>query len=527
MEKATKNINFNASLSELQDRISSLEATVSDLRNQLTLKEERIQKLLRQLFGCSSERRVLSEQSSAEQLSLDLGEASPPPSTTTESTTEVKGHKRCSSKLVVEGILESDGKYPAELPRVEEILDEGEEAGQIIFRKETERLEIEPPRLFVRKIIRIVRKNDEGIISQPAVPEVITARSTVGPSFLAYIIVSKLLWHLPLNRQEQMLKQYGIKISRDRLIRYVIDVSKLLRPLYELLIKYILEQRQVFADETPVLVGKRGESKSSYTKSYFWPLLGGNQIAVFYSADRRGAKVIEKLKKFCGFLQVDGYRVYEQVSGLNDKLRLVFCWAHARRYFFDAEQHYPDIAKEALRYIQALYRVEAMCKRKKTNAEDTLRLRTRYSKRILVLFKVQLNKWALDRSILPKSSLAIAIKYTLKRWQGLTIYATDPILSIDSNAIERAIRYIALGRRNWMFCASEIGAEALAILYSLVLSSKMCGLNPYEYLKDVLSRIAELNQKDLHLLLPMNWKPLNRPTEQADAQPFHRTCRVI
>lgn len=526
MKTTTENTESNASLSELQDKISSLEATVSDLRNQLTLRDERIQKLLRQLFGCSSERRVLSEKGGAEQLSLDLGETPASPSVVTESTTEIKSHRRRSGKLVVEGILDTDGKFPSELPRVEEILDDGEEAGQILFRKETERLEIEPPRLFVRKIIRIVRKNDDGIISQPTVPEVITARSTVGPSFLAYIIVSKLLWHLPLNRQEQMLKQYGIKLSRDRLIRYVIDVAQLLRPLHELLIKYILEQRQVFADETPVLVGKRGKGKNSYTKSYFWPLLGGNQIAIFYSADRRGAKVVDKLKKFCGFLQVDGYRIYEQVSELNDKLYLVFCWAHARRYFIDAEQRYPKIAKEALRYIRALYRVEAMCKHKKANADDIMRLRTRYSKRILVLFKVQLNRWAVDRSILPKSSLAIAIKYTLKRWQGLTIYITDPILSIDSNAIERAIRYIALGRRNWMFCASEIGAEALAILYSLVLSSKMCGHNPYAYLKDVLSRIAELNQKDLYLLLPMNWKPLDRATEQADDNPFHRTCRL-
>ena len=310
---------------DLQTLVSRLQAENADLRARMSLKDERIEKLLRQLFGKSSERRILSEQGGPEQLSLILTETEIPAQSDSSLPTEIeiKGHKRRSKKISVEGLLDQDGKFPAELPRVEETLDEGE--GEIITVKVTERLEIDPPRLFVRTIRRVVRKKADGSISQPCVPEVITARSTVGASFLAFIIVSKVLWHQPLHRQEHMLRQYGVKISKDRLIRYVIDVASLLRPLYRLLLASIVEQEKVFADETPALVGKRGEGGKKFTTSYFWPLLAGNQLAVVYSPTRKGTKIKEILKDFVGFLQVDGYRVYEQFAKVNKRVQLVLC----------------------------------------------------------------------------------------------------------------------------------------------------------------------------------------------------------
>jgi len=351
----------------------------------------------------------------------------------------------------------------------------------------------------------VVRKTDSGKMTQAPVPETPLARCCVDASFLVHVIIQKFMWHLPLYRQEQMLRSQGIKISRDTLIRYVISVASLLGKLYDELLKQVFISERLFADETPVIVQKNGE----YTESRFWPFMGDNSI-VFIFAKTRSAKEIEPiLSAYKGFLQVDGYKVYESLSQKYPEIVLVFCWAHARRKFIDAQKHYPKEATEALRYVQALYRVE---KFGKDNSQKLSYLRRRHSVKILALFKVWLTKKLHDPKTLPKSLIAEAIMYTFSRWEGLKRYSTNPSLSIDSNPIERQIRPIAIGRKNWLFCASEVGAEAACLLYSFISTCKLQEIDPAEYLTDILNRINNHNQLKLSELLPHNWKKDKYPS---------------
>ena len=491
------------------------------LEQKLLLQKERIATLLDKLYGRSSERRVLATRDGSEQLALSLGEAptSLAPCAKEASTTTVASHARKPKRNVVEGLVDKEGKFPEEIRREETTLDEGEAAGEIISVKVTERLEITPPELYVHVIRRIVRKHPEEGMTQPAVPPVITARSTVGPGLLAYVIIMKFLWHIPLHRQEQMFKSYGVSISRDRLIRYVIDLAELFRPLYRLLLKTILEDPVVFADETRMLVGKGKKGEKRYTRSYLWPLMSEQGIVFLYAPTRTAETVLGELKHYVGHLQVDGYRVYEQIAGKFPDVTLVFCWAHARRYFVEAEAHYKEESRRYLRFIQVLYRAESLIKLRlsrhpKFDPDATrLALRRRFARPVLRLMKSELERHLSSSKLLPKSLLAQAIAYTLTRFDGLSLYADDPRLHIDSNPIEREIRHVAIGRKNYMFCASEVGAEAAGIMYSLLVSAKRRGTDPGRYLALLLEQIHATDPERLPGLLPHNvcpWPPNNR-----------------
>jgi transposase len=476
----------------------------------LRLKEKNAE-LLRKLYGRSSEKRILATSSGVVQGVLSLGEGVEAPARAVEPAAPKTATPKAPSKKVrLEGSIDEQGRFPDDLERRETVIDEGETAGAVMSTKVTERLCVEPSQFYVEVIKRVVRKQSDGSIVQPLTPEAVLPRRCVDASFLAYISIMKFQWHLPLYRQEQMLKSQGIRISRDTLIRYVIEVAQLLGRLYDTLLGSVFEAGNVFADETPVLVGKGTKGNRKYTESRFWPFLGNNSI-VFVYAKTRAAKEIEPLlEAYEGYLQVDGYRVYETVANKFPDITLVFCWAHARRKFIEAEQYYPEDSKEALRYIRALYRIEEAGR---ASPEKIPRLRRRFSKKVLDLFKKWLDAKLQEPKTLPKSTLGGAISYALTRWEGLCRYTEDPILSIDSNPIERQIRPVALGRKNWLFCASEIGAEAACVMYSLIASCKLAGIEPHEYLTDVLSRINDHSQLTLHELLPQNWKPLPKKEE--------------
>lgn len=505
-------------IAALQQEIEKLRGLLStqeqESRRQLALQiyenqrlKEKNAELIRKLYGCSSEkRRVLETGGGPIQGVLSLGESVPVVEAPRVAPTTVGAHTRTpSQRKRLQGEVEATGRYPEHLERKQLIIDEGESAGRIISTKVTERLCVKPSQFYVEEITRVVRKHDDGSISQPPAPTTPLPRRVVDTSFLIHVILMKFMWHLPLYRQEQMLKAQGILISRDTLIRYVIDVGKLLSLLYDELLKDVFMDDHIFGDETPVLVGKGKHGNKKYTESRFWPFLGNNSI-VFLFARTRAAKEIEPiLSAFKGYLQVDGYTVYETLAKRYPDIVLLFCWAHARRKFIEAEKYYPTEAGEALRYIRALYRVEA---RRKEDSERLRRLRCRFSNKILTLFKQWLDERFSDPKLLPKSALGEAIAYTLSRWEGLNRYVDDPRLSIDSNPIERQIRPVAVGRKNWLFCASETGAEAACVMYSLIASCKLNNVDPHAYLVDVLNRINDHSQLKLAELLPQNWKPL-------------------
>lgn len=505
----------------LQALIALREQELRSKSDEILYLKEKNARLLQKLFGRSSEKRVIASSDEKKQGVLSLEEGCTEKPEATAAPVAVKGHKRAASRpKCLEGELGSNDKFPEHLPREVTIIDDGEAAGKVILTKVTERLCVRPSQLYVEEIRRVVRKHDDGTISQPVVPETPLPRRCVDATFLVHVIIMKFLWHLPLYRQERMLKAQGIEISRDTLIRYVIAVAELLGRLYNALLQQVFEATNIFADETPVLVGKGGKGERAYTESRFWPFLGNGAI-VFIFARTRAAKEIEPLlQAYKGSLQVDGYTVYESIAKRFPDIVLVFCWAHVRRKFIEAEEYYPKEAAEALRYIRALYRVEdyaAAHEGSPVQATDRLRrLRARHSTRILKLFKRWIEEQFNDERLLPKSSLGEAIGYTRTRFEGLSRFAHDPALAIDSNAIERQIRPVALGRKNWLFCASETGAEAACTLYSLIASCKLAGVDSQAYLVDVLNRISDHSQLKIKELLPQNWKPLQKIPENAN-----------
>lgn len=503
-------VNLHALLDSKEQDFSSTRTENDLLKTDNLLLKEKNALYLHRLFGASSEKLKVLASNDNRQGVLALSnvpEVSPAPPAETSATTqvEVPKHTRVIGKRKLEGLLPEGNKFPEHLPREEAPpIDVGPEAGEIMSTKVTETLCVRPSQMFVRVTKRVVRKSEiNGVITQAPVPETPLPRTCVDSSFLAHIIIMKFLWHLPLYRQEQMLRLQGIQISRDTLIRYVISVAGLLGKLYDELLTHVLFSERLFADETPVAVQKNGK----YTDSRFWPFLGDDSV-IFIFAKTRAAKEIEPiLEAFKGYLQVDGYTVYESLSSKYAEIVLLFCWAHVRRNFSDAQKHYPTEANQALRYIQGLYRVEALGRGK---PEKLGRLRQKYSKKILSMMKAWLSKKINEPKTLPKSLLGGAIMYALNRWDGHIRYVENPKLSIDSNPVERAIRPVAIGRKNWLFCASETGAEAACVLYSFISTCKLQGINPSEYLTDVLERINDHSQLKLSELLPHNWKPLQK-----------------
>ncbi len=482
-------------------QIRSLERELEYLREQL-----RLTKL--KFFGRSSEKRPL-ESSSAQELLF----TSPAPETTTAPKTEKVSYERTKRKTV-EGKLPEGTRFPEHLPRKDEIIDEGE--GEVKFEKVTERLAANGSPFYVKRIIRRIRSK-EGSLKSPPVPSAVIENTSADVSFLVYVLIAKYVWHLPIYRQEQILKAQGIKISRDTLIRYVITLASLLKPIYVALGVELFSGTHLFADETPVLVGKGEHGNKQYSQSWFWNFLGATGCAFYYTNSRAFASVEPLIHSFTGDLQVDGYSVYERLSSTYPEITLIGCWAHARRKFVDAEQGASaDLAKEGLRYIRALYRVETRIMDQQLKPPDILRLRQRFSEKILRLFERWLKKVAQDPNLLPKSLFSAAVSYARKRWDALCRYVENPALAIDSNAVERQIRPVALGKKNWLFCASEVGAEASAIIYSLIASCKLADIDPAEYLTDVLERISEHPASKVIDLIPLNWKRM-RQEEQNSA----------
>jgi transposase len=372
----------------------------------------------------------------------------------------------------------------------------------------SEVLEYVPSRF---KVIRHVRPKlrcgqCQTIVQQPA-PSRPIARGLAGPGLLAHVIVSKYADHLPLYRQSAIFAREGIDLDRSTLADWVGGVSALLDPLIAAIGRHVLAAEKLHADDTPVpvLSPGRGSTKTGRLWTYVRDdrsAAGEAPPAVWfqYSPDRKGERPCAHLVNFTGLLQADGYSGF---NGLYDRrqnpLTEVACWAHVRRKFYDLTLSNPaPLAHEALTRIGALYAVEAEI-RGRSAAE---RAAVRQSRAGPLLDA--LHDWltlTLTR-VSKKSALANAIRYALTRWVALTRYRDDGRLEIDNNAAERALRTVALGRKNYLFAGSDVGGERAASLYTLLGTAKLNDLNPETYLRHVLERIAEHPINRIDELLP-------------------------
>ena len=330
-------------------------------------------------------------------------------------------------------------------------------------------------------------------------------KSTAGASLLAQVIVAKNVDHLPLYRQEKIFARHGVDISRKTMGGWLAQCADLLQPLYGSLKNVLFQSKVVGTDDTGVKVL---DVKLPFARTgRIWPYYGDQEHPVIlydYTATRERAGPEKFLAGYRGYLQADAYGGYD--AFFKDPARgliEVGCWAHARRYFHKALESDHARMGPALLLIAQLYRVEQQTR--SLGAEQRLRLRQLRSQ--LVLGKLRNYLEEIQAEILPKSPEGRAVRYTLKNWTALTRYCEDGDLAIDNNATERAIRGVAVGRNNWIFFGSDEGGKTAAVLRSFVASCQRNGVDPFIWLKDVLSRIAAYPITRLADLLPHNWTP--------------------
>jgi transposase len=396
---------------------------------------------------------------------------------------------------------------PSHLPRKDIIIEPDEDTSGLkkIGEEVTEELEYKPGKFYVNRYIRpkYAQEGDEGVIIA-ALPSRPIEKGVAGPGLIAHVSISKYVDHLPLYRQRKQFKRAGIDIAESTLGGWVKATYELLLPLYEAHRLKVLASAYLQADETPIRVldsRKKGKSHRGFFWVYHDRLEG--QVLFDYRDSRSRDGPDELLVDFKGFLQCDGYQVYDDYKG-RDSIILVGCMAHARRKFVEARGSDRPRAEWMLLRLQELYAIERRARDEALSYQARYELRQSQAAVILDEMKAWLNKnYPL---VLPKSAIGQAIAYSLNQWPKLRNYLLDGRLEIDNNLIENAIRPVALGRKNYLFAGSHEGARRAALIYSLVSTAKLHDVEPFEYIKDILSRIPDYPHKQVADLLPANWK---------------------
>ena len=424
---------------------------------------------------------------------------------------------------------------PDHLPRVEiehDLTDEQKQCpccGEVrcrIGQEVSEQLEYLPASFKVLKHIRhkyaCGKCEQEGYnpnIALAVKPPQPIAKGLPGPSLLAYLIVSKFGDHLPLYRLENILSRQQVDVARSTMCAWFAVAGELVRPLIELMVRRILLSLVIHTDDTTVPVQSPGEGKCR--KGRLWCYLGdlGNPyIAYDYTPDRTRAGPANWLRSYRGFLQADAYGGYDGIfhTGATE----VACWAHARRKFFDAKETDGKRAAHLLALVGRLYEVERDAK--ELTVDERLTLRQTRSVPVLDQIKTWLD--AEQPFVLPRSQMGQAFTYTLNQWTALRAYTTAGFLNIDNNAAERALKRVAIGRKNWLFAGNDYAGGTAARLYSLIASAERHGLDPHRYLTSVLAQlplIAPDATDELAQFLPDAWakaavdSPAASPARQA------------
>jgi transposase len=491
---------------DLPDDLEQLKAMLLAERAESDRLRQIIQELQRHRFG----RRA--ESLPVDQLQLALEDAE---------QVEAAGHAATEEKMPVKRKARAvqrranRGALPAHLPRLETVVDVESTvcpccSGALhrIGEDVAERLDIVPAQfrvLVVRRPKYGCRVCQDVMVQAPA-PARLIEGGLPTEATVAQVLVAKFADHLPLYRQAQIYGRQGVDLDRSTLADWVGRAAFLLRPIQGRLFDRLKSSTRLFADETtaPVLDPGRGRTKTGQLFAYVrddrpW---GGSDppgVVYLYAPDRKAERPVAHLAGFSGVLQVDGYSGYKVLARRN-AIQLAFCWSHVRRRFYELAQSGPaPIATEALARIAAIYQIESDIRGQP--AEERRAVRQRYSQPLVAAFEPWLRqKLAL---ISQKTKLAEAIRYALTRWEGLSLFLDDGRVEIDNNVVERAIRPLALTRKNAMFAGSDSGADHWATIASLIETCKLIGVDPQAYLADVITRIVNGHpQNRLDELLP-------------------------
>lgn len=380
-----------------------------------------------------------------------------------------------------------------------------------IGEERTVQLDYRPGLLFRHDIVRprYVRREQFAIAPLPAQP---IDKGMVGAGLLAWLLMGKFVDHLPLHRMAAMLhRQHGVEIPRNTIAGWVEQSADLLSPIYRAMRDRLRKRTYLQVDETPVRYldpDVPGASRLAYLWVYLDP---GGEVLFQWSEGRAHDAPKEFLGDYRGILQVDGYSAYETlVSARGGDLVLAHCWAHARRAIKEASAEAPRSAVWLLRQIQAMYGIEKQLREKK--AGPALRAAVRSSQSAMIVERLFKAMTRLRMRYLPGGAMAKALDYALERREGLTRFLSDGRIEIDSNLVENAIRPCAIGRRNWLFVGHPDAGDRPAVLYSLMASCRLHGINPLDYLRDVLTRLPGAKIADIEKFIPSEWAKTKRAT---------------
>ena len=497
METALENL----SKEDLLEVISGRDQKIDDLTQERDYLKEQLAMYKRMQFGQRRER----FEGDPNQIALPFEAA---PAQIQQQQEEIKEKIEYTRKR---SCHKGRAKLPEHLPVEEiEIHPEGDLSRMICIGKEiTEELECEPAKFYIKRYIRYkyAAKNGEGV-KIAALPERVIDKEIPGSGLLAMILTGKYADHIPLYRQKQIFARENIQIASSTIEGWTKEALIKLEPLYDELIFDTKAKGYLQVDESPIKVldsEKKGATHQGYYWVYHSPL---DQTVLFdYQPSRAGHAPKSMLDNFKGYLQTDGYAVYEQYGKKKGVTHLA-CWAHARREFEKALDNDRTRAETALLMIQELYRIERKAREQQLSADQIKELRLKESLGIIN----RMGKWIFQeiKSTLPKSQIAKAMAYAYARWDGLSAYLYDGNLQIDNNLIENAIRPLALGRKNYLFAGSHQAAQRAAMIYSFFAICKKHDVNPFRWLKYVLENIMTINHKKLSHLFPQNYKNLER-----------------
>ena len=480
----------------LQKKLDEQSQQIKMLLERNTYLQHEYDNLRRMIFGAKSERFIPADSSQLPLFGL-------PGAKEQEVETEDINYKR-NKPSHSEKNQPVRLALPAGLARQEEIIEpnedlsEAKKIGEVI----TEFLEYIPGNLFVRKIVRpkyILPKSERIVIGD--LPSLPIPRSNVGPGLLAHIMVGKFVDHLPFHRQIQQFKRQGVDIAESTMNDWFTGTCRLLEPLYDRLKERVQKADYLMGDETPIPVLTNDKPNATH-KGYHWVYLAPIKKLVYFDYRQgRGREGPEDfLKDVHGALQTDGYAAYNSFEKTG-KIKLLSCMAHARRKFDQALDSDRERAQQALKLFQPLYDIEREAREQNLSYDQRKLLRQDKSIEKLQLLEAWLKENIIQ--VLPKSVMGGAIAYTLNLWPRLIRYTDDGRYEIDNNLVENSIRPVALGRKNYMFAGSHEGAKRAAMMYSFLGTCKRNNIEPFSWLKDVLTMIPDWSIQRLDELLPV------------------------
>ncbi len=499
-ELLAENLQLKAQLAERDKTLERKEAKIAEL-------EARLAWLSRQYFGPGK-----SEKLDRAQLLLELEDVASELAKL-KGETETITYERPKPKPRAH---QSAAEHFENLPVRETVVIDPEEVKaepelyEKIGEERTFEVDVVPPQLFKREIVR-TKWRHRIVRSQPPVLAHAPVRPVEGgyasAGLLAFIVLSKYLDHLPLYRLETMSERWGARISRKTMADWVEIVALWLKPIYDRMRRDLIEGPYIQADETKIRYLDPDSGKRKASSGYLWFAARPNGPVICDWRLGRGHEYAGALLRgFSGTLQADGYQAYDSLAETTEGLVRVGCLAHVRRKWFDSLENHPREAGLALRIFARIYHRESLYREAGLGADE----RTARRKAELGVLFTRLRRLARicrDR-VLPKSELDKAAAYTLSQWPSIEALLDHGEAEIDNNLIENAIRPSAIGKKNWLFIGSPEAGGRSAIIYSVLITCQRFGVDPHDYLRDILGRVPAMsNQADYTELMPQNWKP--------------------